>query len=85
MEIIYDSHASGRLAERADQLGISIDDALGRVKETLLLGNVSKSKRSRRNLVYCKYFHDNTSFFVVCKRRGRRILIKTVIIKEGRE
>ena len=85
MIIVYGSHASGRLAERADQLEISIDDALNRVKETLCHGSLSRSKRSRRNLVYCKYFNDNISFFVVCRKHDEKCLVKTVIIKEGRE
>jgi len=85
LKIKFSKHASIRLVERACQLGISTEDALRRVKETIKEKKLSRKKKSRNNLVYYKYFYDNASFFVVCSKKQQKLMIRTIIIKEVRE
>lgn len=83
--IDYKRHASKRLIMRSCDLGLNFDDALKRVKETIYKGRLSRTKRSKQNVIYYKYFADNISFFVICKKFTNRVVVKTVILRKGRE
>ena len=85
MIIDYDSHALNRLIKRSCYLGIDQEEAFIRVRETLAESRRSKTKHSKRNHVYYKYYYDNISFFVVVHKHNICWIIKTVIIKRGRE
>ena len=82
-KIRFTAHALRRLEERSHQFGISPVEFHKRIRETILLGRCSKS--SIQNKVYCRYYNDNLSFFVVCKRMPDGFKVETVIIKIGRE
>jgi hypothetical protein len=83
--IDLEEHAFVRLSDRSCQFGLNTYESLERIKETIIEGKLSSSKYSRRYLVYYKYFNDNLSFFVVCRKCRRGFVVKTVIITEGRE
>jgi hypothetical protein len=71
--IYFDDHSIMRLAQRSSEFSLDIFDARKRACETILCGNVSKTKKSRRRKVFYRYYDDNLSFFVFCienKRRG---------------
>lgn len=85
MIIRYEKHAEKMLIIRSCELGIDAFEAYLRARETICYGRASATKSSRRNKVYYKYYHDNISFFVICKKSDEFCIIKTVIIKRGRE
>ena len=85
MKIDLEEHAFVRLTHRCCQFGLNIYESLERIKETITEGKLSRSKYSRHHAVYYKYFNDNHSFFVVCRKCQRGFVVKTVIITEGRE
>jgi hypothetical protein len=85
LEIDLEEHAFVRLTDRSCQFGLDIYEALERVTQTISESKLSKSKYSRCHLIYYKYFHDNLSFFVVCRKCKKGFVVKTVIITEGRE
>ena len=83
--IRYEKHATKRLLKRSCYFDIDEEEAFIRTEETLFEGRLSKTKHSKHNKVYYKYYQDNLSFFVVVQRRGMFWIIKTVIIRRGRE
>jgi len=83
--IRYEKHAERMLMKRSCKCGIHYFESSLRVKETVLYGRLSSTKQSRKNIVYYKYFNDNLSFFVICRGFKDFLIIKTVIIKRGRE
>jgi len=85
--IFFDYHASKRMLQRGLQFNLDICDTEQRIYETVSCGSISGTKKSRKRIVFYKYFNDNISFFVFCienKRRGS-YEIKSIIIQEGRE
>jgi hypothetical protein len=85
LNIDFDSHALKRLIKRSCYLGIDQEEAFIRVRETLAERHRSKTKYSKHNDVYYKYYHDNISFFVIVHKQYMCWIIKTVIMKRGRE
>jgi len=85
LRIDYDSHALKRLIKRSCYFGIDQEEAFIRVRETLAESRRSKTKYSKCNHVYYKYYYDNISFFVVVHKKNACWIIKTVIMKRGRE
>jgi hypothetical protein len=85
LNIEYEEHAFIRLTNRSCQFGLDLYETLERIEETIAEGRLSRSKRSKKNVVYYKYFHDNLSFFVFCRKCFGGFVIKTIIISEGRE
>jgi hypothetical protein len=83
--IDFDSHALKRLIKRSCYFGINQEEAFIRVSETLAESRQSKTKHSKRNHVYYKYYHDNISFFVIVHKQSSCWTIRTVIMKRGRE
>ena len=88
--IDIDAHAILRLLERGQAYGLNYNEAKDRAFETVRRGNLAKRKHlSKENKTYYSYFKDNLSFYVICQEKEFeeyiKILIKTVIIEEGRE
>ena len=83
--IRYDKHAIIRVYQRSCHFGIDAGELFRRVNETVIHSKISISKTSNQNKVYYRYYYDNLSVFVFCKRHKQFCIIKTVIIKEGRE
>ncbi len=78
------------MLERGIQFGLDYHETKERVFETVRNGRTStKIQAVGRKVVYHKYFNDNLSFYVICKEREFEefvsVLIKTIIIKTGRE
>ncbi len=81
--IVFTDHAFKRLSERCFRFGFNIEDAVSRTINTVRQGKRISSVRNK--VVYYHYFNGGYSFFAVCIRKGRRlIIIKTVVIKWGR-
>ncbi len=87
MKIIFSNHASERLVQRSSKLGLNIFESEKRTKQTIKEKKLSKSKQSKNNKIYYKYFKDNSAFFVIVfeNKKLKTILVKTIIIKKGRE
>ena len=85
MRIEYDKHALTRLYKRSYEIGLDLEEAFKRLEETVQRGILSCSKYSKQNLVYYKYFHDNISFFVICDKIPKGLIVQTIIMKRGRE
>jgi len=81
----YEKHAFIRLTHWSCQFGLDLYESMRRTEETIVEGRLSKSKHSKSNVVYYKYFNDNLSFFVFCRRYQNGLIVKTVLICEGRE
>lgn len=82
--IIIKTHALFRLIERGQKFGLSYFEARERAFKTVKRGRVAKRKHKSK-LTYYHYFQDNLSFYVICGKVGNKVLIKSVIIEEGRE
>ncbi len=88
--IDIEAHALFRMLERGQQFNLSYDETQERAFKAVQTGNLAKRKHfSSRGKTYYHYFQDNLSFYVICRERELeeylKILIKTVIIEEGRE
>lgn len=88
--IEVEAHAFLRMLERGLQFGLNYYECKERVFDTVRLRNLAKRKhKSKNNVTYYQYFGDNLSFYVLCKEKKHgasiKVLIKTVIIEEGRE
>ena len=88
--IDIEAHAFLRMLERGTQFGLDHYETKERAFRAVRIGNKSKRKHlSKRNLTYYHYFKDNLSFYVICKEKEFddyiKVLIKTIIIEEGRE
>jgi|SRR3989338_1724827 len=89
-DVDINAHALCRMIERGSQFGLSFYETRERVHQVICHGSVAKRKHRSRNCVtYYSYFPDNLSFYVICEERQRtngiQILVRTVIIEEGRE
>ena len=86
-KVFFDSHASKRMLQRGLEFNLDICDTEQRICETVLCDNLSRTKKSRKRIVFYKYFHDNLSFFVFCINNKRKdsYEVKSVIIQKGRE
>ena len=87
--IDIDAHALFRALERGMQFGLSYYETKDRAFTTVRAEKQAKRKhRSRKGITYYHYFHDNVSFYVICRERTyekyQKLLIKTIIIEEGR-
>ncbi len=91
-ELIIDieTHAFFRMLERGAQFGLEYYETKDRAFKTIKNGKKSNRKHlSNKHVTYCSYFNDNLSFYVVCREKEdlcyKWVLIKTVIIENGRE
>ena len=87
--IDIEAHAFFRLMERGTQFGLGFEETKERAFNAVRNGKVSARKhRSRKGKTYYCYFKDNLSFYVMCQEKEYddyvKVLIKTVIIEEGR-
>ena len=87
--IDIEAHAFFRLMERGTQFGLSFEESKERAYQAVKNGKISVRKHpSRKGRTYCCYFKDNLSFYVMCQEKEYddyvKVLIKTVIIEEGR-
>lgn len=85
-----DEHALLRAEERGQQHGLNYIETTQRIFTTVKRGEPAKRKHlSRIGITYYRYFQDNLAFYVMCQEKEfpeyTKILIKTVIIEEGRE
>jgi len=83
--IRYSEHAAIRLTQRSCDFCLDIEEAKIRVYETIYERRTSKVKSSKHNKVFYKYYHDHLSFFVIARKKKYFWIVKSVIIKEGRE
>ncbi len=87
--IDIEAHAFFRLMERGTKFGLGFEEAKERVFNAVGNDKLSARKhRSRKGKAYYHYFKDNLSFYVMCQEQEYgdyiKVLIKTVIIEEGR-
>jgi len=82
--VVFDAHASFRIAERAQQYNLTREETKRRIIKTVQQGNVSMKHYSKIYKTFQGYFHDNLTFYAVCDIRRIRIIIRTVIIEHGR-
>ncbi|MFH1072847.1 MAG: hypothetical protein V1743_05450 [Nanoarchaeota archaeon] len=86
--IRFDPHALYRLIERSRSFGVPEEESRQRVLLTIRTGNRSQKHRSKRHSTFYRYFEDNLSYFVICRRykknNQRLFIVKTVIIERGR-
>jgi len=75
------------MLQRGLEFNLGICDMKQRIYDTVLCGNASKTKKSRKRIIFYKYFHDNLSFFVFCIENKKResYEVKSIIIQKGRE
>lgn len=87
MKIInIETHAFFRMIERGQRYGLDYLETKERAFNAVRSGRLSARKHlSRRHKTYYSYFSNNLSFFVICLETKDKILIKTVIIEEGKE
>ena len=88
--IEIEAHAFLRMLERGLQFGLDYCECRERAFCAVKLGNFPKRKHlSKDNITSYQYFKDNLSFYVICQEKDCstyiQVLIKTVIIEEGRE
>ena len=87
MKIInIETHAFFRMLERGQRYGLDYTETKERAFNTVRLGRMAARKHlSKKHKTYYSYFSDNLAFYVICRERESKILIKTVIIEEGKE
>ncbi len=83
--VVFTAHATARLEQRCAEFGLDSCEARKRVLETVDQGSISRTRKSRNKRIYCQYYDDNLSFFVVCNEGYGYVRVVTVIIKTGRE
>jgi len=88
--IDIDAHAFFRMVERGIRFGLNLYETQQRAFQTVRAGKCSNYKhKSKHHTTYYSYFHDNLSFYVVCKEKlcesYIKVLIKTIIVERGRE
>ena len=88
--IDVEEHAFLRAEERGRKYGLNYLETRERIFRTVKQGHLAKRKHlSAKGKTYYLYFNDNLSFYVIAREREGEeyihILIKTVIIEEGRE
>ena len=89
MIIDIEAHAFLRMLERGAKHGLDYYECKDRAFMTVRLRNLAKRKHLSKNYItYYNYFKDNLSFYVICQEKDCgefiKVLIKTVIIEEGR-
>ena len=87
--IDIEAHAFFRMVERGSKFGLDYYETKDRAYATVRKGNLAKRKHiSKYNKTYYQYFKDNLSFYVICQEKEYekyvKILIRTIIIEEGR-
>ena len=85
MIIRFNRHAMKRLIWRSCLIGMDPEEAFIRINETITEGRISRTKHSKRNKIYYRYYHDNFSFFVFVHKQKKFWIIKTIIIERGRK
>ena len=87
MKRVYiNAHCALRILERGLKFGLDYFETKKRVFQTLKEGKLSKKKhRTVGKKTYVKYFKDNLCFYLICKEKRGKVLIKTIIIEKGRE
>lgn len=87
MKIInIETHAFFRMIERGQKHGLDYYETKERAFKAVREGRPAARKHlSRQHKTYHAYFNDNLSFYVICLEKGKKVLIKTVIIEEGKE
>ena len=84
--IDIETHAFFRMIERGAEYGLDYFETKEKVYCTVKRRKLSTKKHfSKKNKTYYNYFNDNLSFYVICQESENKILIKTVIIEQGRE
>ena len=84
--IVIEKHALLRIAERSIIFGLSEEEITKRVFQTVQNRKHSVRKHhSWKHKTYYHYFHDNLSLYVICSESEHKIVVKTVIIEEGRQ
>ncbi len=74
------------MIERGQQYRLDYIETKERAFNAVRAGRLAARKHlSKYHKTYHSYFSDNLSFYVICKEKGNKILIKTVIIEEGKE
>lgn len=88
--IHIETHALLRIIERGERFGLTFEETKERVFQVIKTGSCPNKKHlSINHCTYYKYFNDNLSFYVICEEKKgefqNKILVKTIIIEEGRE
>ncbi len=88
--IDIDEHALLRAEERGRQYGLNYIETNERIFSTVKRGGLAKRKHlSKTGKTYYHYFQDNVAFYVIGQEKEyqeyMKILIRTIIIEEGRE
>ena len=88
--IEIEAHAFLRMLERGAKHGLNYYECKDRAFKTVRLGNLAKRKHLSKNYkTYYNYYKDNISIYVICCEKDYgdiiKVLIKTVIIENGRE
>ena len=88
--IDLDEHALLRAEERGIHYGLNYIETVERIFKTVKYGRPARRKHlSKKGITYYHYFEDNLSFYVLCWEADFpdyvKVMIKTVIIGEGRE
>lgn len=74
------------MIERGQKYGLEYHETKERAFKAVRAGRLAARKHlSRQHKTYHAYFNDNLSFYVICLEQGNKVLIKTVIIEEGKE
>lgn len=74
------------MLERGLKYGLDYYETKDRAYTTIRTGKIANRKHSSgRYSTYYRYFNDNMSFYVICRELRNQVLIKTVIIEEGKE
>lgn len=88
--IDIEAHALFRTLERGLKFGLNYYETKERVFKAVRVGKLAKRKHlSTEGKTYYHYFQDNLSFYVICREKELeeyvKMVIKTVIIEQGRE
>ncbi|MBI2147188.1 hypothetical protein HYU19_01795, partial [Candidatus Woesearchaeota archaeon] len=88
--IDIEAHAFLRLMERSNAYALSYVEAKERAFAAVRSGRLATRKHlSNTGKTYYLYFKDNLSFYVICQEKEgdayTKIVIRTVIIEQGRE
>lgn len=74
------------MIERGQRYGLDYTETKKRAFAAVRSGRLAARKHlSRQHKTHHAYFNDNLSFYVICLEKNNKILIKTVIIEEGKE
>jgi len=86
--IEFEVHALHRMLQRGAKFSLNYFETESRVKRVIQHA-VKSQKRISKYIVYHRYFNDDLTFYVICKKREFQeivhIRIITIIIRRGRE